>query len=95
MPLFDFSFGNIVPALMLVSLFIAFAEDKFKSPEFFCWPGAWMAGSVVELRSPRFTSAIQLRSSTRQMTTVSSLASTPIAIKTMSKRRLMLSTPAS
>lgn len=45
---FDFSFGNIVPRFMLAH-FIAFAEDKFKSPEFFCWPGAWMAGSRVSV----------------------------------------------
>ncbi|RWP42429.1 MAG: hypothetical protein EOR04_11470 [Mesorhizobium sp.] len=43
---FDFSFGNIVPRFMLAH-FIAFAQDKLKSPEFFCWPGAWMAGSRV------------------------------------------------
>ncbi|RWC33236.1 hypothetical protein [Mesorhizobium sp.] len=43
---FDFSLGNIVPRFMLAH-FIAFARDKLKSPEFFCWPGAWMAGSRV------------------------------------------------
>lgn len=43
---FDFSLGNIVPRFMLAH-FIAFAQDKLKSPEFFCWPGAWMAGARV------------------------------------------------
>jgi hypothetical protein len=43
---FDFSLGNIVPRFMLAH-FIAFARDKLRSPEFFCWPGAWMAGSRV------------------------------------------------
>ena len=29
----------------LFAHFLAFQEDKFRHPEFFCWPGAWMAGS--------------------------------------------------
>ena len=28
----------------LFAHFLAFQETKFKNPEFFCWPGAWMAG---------------------------------------------------
>lgn len=31
----------------LFAHFLAFQEDKFKRPEFFCWPGAWMAGERV------------------------------------------------
>jgi hypothetical protein len=31
----------------LFAHFLAFQEDKFKRPEFFCWPGAWMAGDNV------------------------------------------------
>jgi hypothetical protein len=41
---FDFIPGNIVPRLMLAH-FIAFQQDKLKTPEFFVWPGAWMTGS--------------------------------------------------
>jgi len=29
---------------VLFSHFLAFMRDKFAHPEFFCWPGAWMAG---------------------------------------------------
>jgi hypothetical protein len=32
----------------LFAHFLAFHEDKFKRPEFFCWPGAWMAGDRVD-----------------------------------------------
>jgi hypothetical protein len=32
----------------LFAHFLAFQEDKFKRPEFFCWPGAWMAGERVD-----------------------------------------------
>jgi len=28
----------------MVAHFIAFCRDKFKRPEFFCWPGMWLAG---------------------------------------------------
>jgi len=31
----------------LFAHFLAFQEDKFKKPEFFCWPGAWMAGDQL------------------------------------------------
>lgn len=39
---------------VLLSHFLAFAQDKLMTPEVFCWPGAWMAGdrlsnSVVDL----------------------------------------------
>ncbi len=47
---FEFSEGNILPRVML-SHFIAFAADKFKTPEFFCWPGAWMAGDRVSAKA--------------------------------------------
>jgi hypothetical protein len=31
----------------LFAHFLAFQEDKFRRPEFFCWPGAWTAGDMV------------------------------------------------
>jgi len=41
---FKYSSGNLVPRVLL-SHFLSFARDKLEAPEFFCWPGAWMAGS--------------------------------------------------
>src|SRR6185503_9911153 len=38
-----FSPGNYV-LRHLFAHFLAFQGDKFNHPEFFCWPGAWMAG---------------------------------------------------
>lgn len=35
----------------LFAHFLAFQEDKFNSPEFFCWPGAHMAGENLTERS--------------------------------------------
>lgn len=32
----------------LFAHFLSFQEDKYKRPEFFCWPGAWMAGERVD-----------------------------------------------
>src|ERR1700676_2858815 len=32
---------------VLLSHFLAFSRDKLASPEFFCWPGAWMAGENI------------------------------------------------
>jgi hypothetical protein len=32
----------------LFAHFLAFQEDKLNRPEFFCWPGAWMAGDRVD-----------------------------------------------
>jgi hypothetical protein len=43
---FKYGPGNLVPRV-LFSHFLAFAEDKLATPEFFCWPGAWMAGERV------------------------------------------------
>lgn len=40
---FKFDKGNIVVRI-LFSHFLAFMCDKYERPEFFCWPGAWMAG---------------------------------------------------
>jgi hypothetical protein len=34
----------------LFAHFLAFQEDKFRRPEFFCWPGAWLAGSNLTRR---------------------------------------------
>ncbi|TIL38596.1 hypothetical protein [Mesorhizobium sp.] len=35
----------------LFAHFLAFQEDRFKAPEFFCWPGAHMAGANLSDRS--------------------------------------------
>jgi hypothetical protein len=43
---YDFEPGNYVIRHLLAH-FLAFQEDKYPSPEFFCWPGAWMAGDNV------------------------------------------------
>lgn len=43
---FDFKPGN-TPVRVLFSHFLAFMQDKLARPEFFCWPGAWMAGEGV------------------------------------------------
>lgn len=40
---FDFGKGNVVVRI-LFSHFLSFMKDKAKQPEFFCWPGVWMAG---------------------------------------------------
>jgi hypothetical protein len=45
--LFDFGAGNF-PVRVLFSHFLAFMQDKLRVPEFFCWPGAWMAGDRVD-----------------------------------------------
>lgn len=37
----------------LFAHFLAFKEDKFKFPEFFCWPGAHMAGENLSNRSKK------------------------------------------
>jgi hypothetical protein len=43
---FDYSADNL-PVRVLLSHFLAFNADKLDKPEFFCWPGAWMAGKRV------------------------------------------------
>lgn len=45
----DFKFGppNLATRVLLAE-FIAFAKDKVERPEFFCWPGAWLAGSRAD-----------------------------------------------
>ncbi|MGT2500436.1 hypothetical protein ACVOMS_05625 [Bradyrhizobium guangxiense] len=40
---FDYAPTNL-PVRVLFSHFLAFMQDKFSRPEYFCWPGAWMAG---------------------------------------------------
>lgn len=37
-----------LPVRVLFSHFLAFMRDKLHRPEFFCWPGAWMAGARVD-----------------------------------------------
>jgi len=43
---FDYGLSNL-PVRVLFSHFLALMQDKFAMPEFFCWPGAWMAGTRV------------------------------------------------
>lgn len=43
---FDYGGGNL-PVRVLFSHFLALMKDKFEVPEFFCWPGMWMAGERV------------------------------------------------
>jgi len=43
---FQYSPGNLVPCVLL-SHYLSFSEDKYTTPEYFCWPGAWMAGGRV------------------------------------------------
>jgi hypothetical protein len=33
-----------LPVHLMFAHYLAFCADKFVRPEFFCWPGAWMAG---------------------------------------------------
>lgn len=40
---YNFSKGNFV-VRVLFSHFLSFMRDKKKTPEIFCWPGAWLAG---------------------------------------------------
>lgn len=47
---YEFDLVNF-PIRHLLSHFLAFQQDKFKRPEFFCWPGAWMAGEKLDERS--------------------------------------------
>jgi len=43
-----FGFGpRNLPVRVLFSHFLAFCQDKFQRPEFFCWPGAWKVGERV------------------------------------------------
>jgi hypothetical protein len=37
----------------LFAHFLVFQNDKYLSPEFFCWPGAWMAGERVSEKEMR------------------------------------------
>jgi hypothetical protein len=43
---FDYEPINL-PVRFLFSHFLALMRDKLTTPEFFCWPGAWMAGTRV------------------------------------------------
>lgn len=43
---FSFEPANLV-VRVLFSHFVSFSSDKLNTPEFFCWPGAWMAGPRV------------------------------------------------
>lgn len=50
---FDYGPENL-PVRLLFSHLLAFSADKVSTPQFFCWPGAWMTGerlspSIVEL----------------------------------------------
>jgi hypothetical protein len=40
-----FTYGPVnLPMHLMFSHFRGFSADKLARPEFFCWPGAWMAG---------------------------------------------------
>lgn len=53
---FDFKPVNL-PIRVMLSHFVAFMTDKAARPEFFCWPGAWMAGErVSDLEASLFES---------------------------------------
>jgi hypothetical protein len=52
---YEFDEANYV-VRHLFAHFLAFQEDKHKRPEFFCWPGAWLAGKNVDLESDRLFS---------------------------------------
>lgn len=41
---FEYGLTNM-PIRVMVSHYLAFCRDKRKRPEFFCWPGIWMAAS--------------------------------------------------
>ncbi len=43
---FNYEPANLVVRVLL-SHFVAFTADKLSHPEFYCWPGAWMAGRRV------------------------------------------------
>lgn len=43
---FRFEKGNVAIRIVFAH-FLAFMRDKWARPEFFCWPGAWMAGDRV------------------------------------------------
>lgn len=49
---YEFSPVNFVIG-HLFAHFLAFQEDKFRRPEFFCWPGAWFAGDRVDEEAVR------------------------------------------
>ena len=44
----DYKFGPVNLVIRhLFAHFLAFQQDKNRVPEFFCWPGAWLAGERV------------------------------------------------
>lgn len=44
----EYCFGSVNFVVRhLFAHFLAFQEDKYRNPEFFCWPGAWMTGDRV------------------------------------------------
>lgn len=47
---FQFEPANLVMRV-LFSHYVSFCVDKLERPEFFCWPGAWMAGKRVDAAS--------------------------------------------
>lgn len=45
----EFKFGAPNPATrILLSELISFCKDKSSAPHFFCWPGAWLAGTKTK-----------------------------------------------
>ena len=49
---FRFEKSNVAVRIIFAH-FLAFMRDKFARPEFFCWPGAWMAGQRVSQEAAR------------------------------------------
>lgn len=48
-----FEYGPVnTVARVLLSHFLSFMQDKQANPEFFCWPGRWMAGEEIHERGP-------------------------------------------
>lgn len=44
---FEYEVENL-PIRVFVSHFVSFCHDKFEHPEFFCWPGTYMAGARIK-----------------------------------------------
>ena len=81
------------PVRVMFSHFLAFMEDKLATPEIFCWPGAWMAGSRVNLASVPFSTSTARCSSTKNMTTACFRICGPIATQLRHTKCSKRSTP--
>jgi hypothetical protein len=67
---FNYEPANLVVGVLL-SHFVAFAADKLDHPEFYCWPGAWMAGRRANDSSQKlFLRHLSLYSDTADSTAI-------------------------